>query len=67
MSHEYTHCPNCGENLVTCPSCGKPVKEKVGKYGVFVGCTGYPDCSYTRPTYHDCGDIVDLWDGGVNE
>ena len=30
----------------TCPECGKPLAERFSKYGRFVGCTGYPKCSY---------------------
>ena len=29
-----------------CPKCGKPLKIRKGKYGMFWGCTGYPDCKY---------------------
>lgn len=31
-----------------CPECGKKLQLKLGKRGNFVGCSGYPDCSYTR-------------------
>lgn len=31
----------------TCPECGKPLQERSGKYGSFLGCTGYPECKYT--------------------
>lgn len=31
-----------------CPKCGKPLATRLGKRGRFVGCTGYPDCDYTR-------------------
>lgn len=31
-----------------CPNCGKPLKPRDGRHGVFVGCTGYPECRYTR-------------------
>jgi DNA topoisomerase-1 len=31
-----------------CPKCGKPLAARLGKHGRFVGCTGYPDCDYTR-------------------
>jgi DNA topoisomerase-1 len=31
-----------------CPECGKALASQLGKRGQFVGCTGYPDCSYTR-------------------
>jgi DNA topoisomerase-1 len=28
-----------------CPKCGKPMKVRHGKYGAFLGCTGYPECN----------------------
>jgi DNA topoisomerase-1 len=31
-----------------CPKCGKPLSIRLGKRGRFIGCTGYPDCDYTR-------------------
>ncbi|TDR80364.1 type I DNA topoisomerase [Paludibacterium purpuratum] len=31
-----------------CPKCGKPLMIRFGKRGRFVGCSGYPDCDYTR-------------------
>jgi DNA topoisomerase-1 len=31
-----------------CPECGKPLSLRLGKRDRFIGCTGYPDCSYTR-------------------
>lgn len=31
-----------------CPKCGKPLSKRLGKRGSFIGCTGYPDCDYTR-------------------
>ena len=33
----------------TCPVCGRPLELRVGRYGAFLGCTGYPECSYTEP------------------
>ncbi|MEG1789240.1 MAG: type I DNA topoisomerase, partial [Oscillospiraceae bacterium] len=32
-------CPNCGKNLVI----------KSGRFGRFLACPGYPDCSFTKP------------------
>ena len=29
---------------VTCDKCGKPMAVKRGRYGKFLGCTGYPEC-----------------------
>jgi DNA topoisomerase-1 len=31
-----------------CPKCGKGLTIRLGKRGRFVGCTGYPECDYTR-------------------
>jgi DNA topoisomerase-1 len=31
-----------------CPECGSPLSIRLGRHGRFIGCTKYPDCSYTR-------------------
>ena len=31
-----------------CPKCGKPLSKRLGKRGNFIGCTGYPECDFTR-------------------
>ncbi|PHV11140.1 type I DNA topoisomerase [Chitinimonas sp. BJB300] len=31
-----------------CPKCAKQLTVRLGKRGRFVGCTGYPECDYTR-------------------
>jgi DNA topoisomerase-1 len=31
-----------------CPKCGKPLNLRLGRRGRFVGCSGYPECDYTR-------------------
>ncbi len=31
-----------------CPECGKPMVIKLGRYGKFLACSGYPDCKYTK-------------------
>lgn len=50
-----------------CDDCGKPMVIKIGRFGRFMSCTGYPDCKGTKPilnkigvTCPDCGgDIVE--------
>jgi len=32
-----------------CPECGKPMAIKLGRYGKFMACTGYPDCKVAKP------------------
>ena len=49
-----------------CPECGKQLIIRSGRSGKFVGCSGYPDCRYTRavgigvkcPECHD-GEVVE--------
>lgn len=33
----------------TCPKCSKPMQIRYGRFGKFVGCTGYPDCKEVQP------------------
>ena len=33
-----------------CPECGRPLARKRGRFGPFVGCTGYPECRYIKKT-----------------
>ncbi|MDG4881186.1 type I DNA topoisomerase [Mesorhizobium sp. WSM4884] len=38
-----------GSNPRVCPKCGTGnLSLKLGKFGAFVGCSNYPECSYTR-------------------
>ncbi|HLN14476.1 MAG TPA: type I DNA topoisomerase [bacterium] len=32
-----------------CPRCTRPLVKRRGRYGEFIACSGYPECSYTRP------------------
>ena len=32
-----------------CPECGKDLFLRSSRRGLFVGCSGYPECNYTRP------------------
>ncbi len=31
-----------------CPLCGKPMVQKDGRFGLFLACTGYPECRHTE-------------------
>ncbi|NCX94475.1 MAG: DNA topoisomerase I, partial [Gammaproteobacteria bacterium] len=31
-----------------CPKCGQKLAYRLGRGGRFIGCTGYPECDYTR-------------------
>jgi DNA topoisomerase-1 len=37
-----------GEEAETCELCAKPMALKRGRFGQFLGCTGYPDCRNIR-------------------
>ncbi len=36
-----------------CPKCGKPLTIRLGRRGRFIGCSGFPDCDYTRSLGED--------------
>jgi DNA topoisomerase I len=36
------------EPPVACEKCGKPMVIKAGKFGLFLACSGYPECESTR-------------------
>jgi DNA topoisomerase I len=35
------------ETDLTCPTCGKPLVIKFGRWGEFLACSNYPECKYT--------------------
>ena len=37
----------------TCPVCGKKLVPRKGRYGDFIGCSGYPECTYTRKIHNE--------------
>ena len=37
------------ETNEVCEKCGKPMVIKLGRYGEFLACTGFPDCKNARP------------------
>lgn len=32
----------------SCPQCGSPLRIRFGRFGGFVACSNYPECTYTR-------------------
>ena len=44
-----------------CPECGKPMTKKRSRFGVFLACSGYPECKITRPIAKN-GQVVKLPD-----
>ena len=37
------------ESDQVCPNCGKPMLIREGRFGEFLGCSGYPECKTTAP------------------
>lgn len=48
---------------IKCEKCGKPMAERKGRYGKFVGCTGYPKCRNIK-NIDEQGNIVASKPGG---
>ena len=40
------------ETDVVCEKCGRNMVVKVGRFGKFLACPGYPDCKNTKPLIH---------------
>lgn len=38
---------------IKCLECGRPMEIKLGRYGKFLSCTGYPECKAARPLNPD--------------
>ena len=34
---------------LTCEKCGKPMVKRLGRYGFFLACSGFPECRNTKP------------------
>jgi DNA topoisomerase I len=43
----------------TCPECGKPLVVKLGKFGKFYACSGYPECRHIAPLDKETGEAVE--------
>lgn len=48
LAKEMENPSEAAKSVKKCPNCGSVLTLRNGKYGEFWGCTGYPDCKYTR-------------------
>lgn len=48
---QKTDITTLGESDELCPDCGKKLIIKLGKYGKFLSCSGYPDCEFAKPIF----------------
>ena len=42
---------------ILCEKCGRPFAIKMGRYGKFLACTGFPECKNARPLFEEIGVI----------
>ncbi len=42
---------------IVCEQCGKPMVIKIGPYGKFLGCSGFPDCKNTKRIVTETGGL----------
>lgn len=45
----YTNKPEEEDSGVVCEKCGSKMVYKMGRYGRFLACSGFPDCRNTKP------------------
>ncbi len=38
-----------------CPQCGQELLVRLGRFGKFIGCSGFPDCKHTEPLLERIG------------
>lgn len=50
-----------------CPNCGKPMVVKVGRYGKFIACSGYPECKTIKKIVNDTGAVCPKCGGKIIE
>jgi len=47
---DTTRCPVCGQQFASCPRCDGWLQRKQGSHGLFLGCSNWPTCEFTRAT-----------------
>jgi DNA topoisomerase I len=50
-----------------CPNCGRPMVIKMGRFGKFISCSGYPECKTTKPIIKETGAACPKCAGSVVE
>ncbi len=48
LAKEYEAIKNGERQWKLCPECGRVMKKRNGKFGEFLGCSGYPNCRHTE-------------------
>jgi DNA topoisomerase-1 len=50
-----------------CPTCGRPMVIKHGRFGKFISCSGYPECKTTKPIVKETGATCPKCGGAIVE
>jgi DNA topoisomerase I len=50
-----------------CPTCGRPMVIKHGRFGKFISCSGYPECKTTKPIVKETGAACPRCSGAIVE
>lgn len=48
LREEIENSSGAAKEVPVCPKCGNKLKIRNGKFGMFYGCSSYPDCRFTR-------------------
>jgi DNA topoisomerase I len=51
----------------TCPDCGRNLVIRTGRFGRFISCSGFPECSYRRSVVNKTGAFCPLCHGDLVE
>ena len=43
------------ETDIVCEKCGRKMVIKIGRYGKFLACPGYPECNNAKPYFEPVG------------
>lgn len=55
------------ETDIICEKCGKPMVVKYGRYGKFIGCSGYPECTNIKKIVNETGAVCPKCGGKLIE
>ena len=48
LGQELANPSSAAKAVRLCPRCGSVLRKRSGRYGDFIGCTGFPECRYTE-------------------
>ncbi len=50
---------------IKCDKCGRPMVIKIGRYGKFLACSGFPECKNTKPIIEELGNCPKCHTGKI--